>query len=208
MGGRLRGAPAAVRYRPARHADRGRRPGLRAGGHGAALRARRRHGRRPVVEGLCRRPRGRGPAVGDGRGAARRGRPADLPRRRRAGGEGDRVRQAHRRGGVARALVRLGPGLQRAHRLRRRRRPAAHRLASACDHVARSPHGRAVLGGSVRRPARRDHRDAGAGRSLPAGLVLLQRVADAAPEPRPSGRHRSSGAARRATRSTPTSSTR
>ena len=139
VGHQLRRAAAHLRDRPARHADRGRRPRLRRRRHGQPAGAARGGRQRAVADGLRPRLQRRHPLVGHLGRAARGRRPAHQSRRRRARRQGRRLRQADRRGPLAGALLRLGAGLHGADPDRRGRHPAAHRLAPARDQLARPP---------------------------------------------------------------------
>ena len=96
-----------------------------SGAMGQAARARREERPRALAEGLRQGLQCLGPDLGHGRRAAGRRRSADLPRRRRARRQGDRPRQAHGRGNLARAVVGHRARLQPADHHRGGRRAAA-----------------------------------------------------------------------------------
>ncbi len=138
VGNRLHGTATGVCHRAARHANRGRRPGLRARDDGAALRVGCADGPRAVAEGLRQGLRRRRPVMGDGRCSTGRWRPADRARRRRTERQGDGVRQADRKRNLAGALVGLGAWIRVADDHRGRRRAAAHHLRATGHQLARS----------------------------------------------------------------------
>ena len=115
-------------------------------------------------------------------------RPAHHGRGRRARRARRRLRQAHRRGDLARDRDRYRDGLCPAGHLRGGRRPATDRLASAGARVARSGDRRALLGAAVGRLHGRHRRHPRAERRLPAGLAVLQRLDDDAAQPGPARR--------------------
>ena len=181
-------AVGELRGRSPGHPDRRRRPRLRRRRHWAAVLLRRRDRGGALAEGLHGRVRHERPGVGHRQRPARRRRPAPDRRRRRARRPGGGLRQADRRGALAGDRGRGRDRLRTADHLRGRRRPPAHRLASAGPRVAGPRDRRDLLGAALGRLDGDHGGDPGAERQLPAGFAVLQRLAHDAAEPGPSGR--------------------